>query len=246
VPVDIADDVAAQLEALSIRRGSYTLEPLNRVQKFMVTRLTEASRDIPTFPLTLDIAIDALLAARSTFNDAGSIKVSLNDLVVKAAALALKEVPGVNSSYTPLGLVRHQHADIAIAVATDSGLITPIVFAAEEKSIADIAAKARDLSGRARSRQLKPDEYMGGTFSISNLGMFGITSFGSIINPPQGAILSVGAGRPVVVLESGAVRTVTTMSVTLTCDHRVIDGALGAKWLGVFRRILEQPQPLFA
>ena len=149
--------------------------------------------------------------------------------MIKASALALREVPAVNSSYTPLGLVRHRHADIAVAVATDSGLMTPIVFAAEEKGIARISAEAQDLKERARAQRLKPDEYVGGTFSISNLGMFGIKSFASIINPPHAAILSIGAALPGVIVESGQMRSVTSINVTLTCDHRVIDGVIGAK-----------------
>jgi pyruvate dehydrogenase E2 component (dihydrolipoamide acetyltransferase) len=164
--------------------------------------------------------------------------------MIKASALALHEVPAVNSSYTPLGLVRHRHADIAVAVATDSGLMTPIVFAAEEKGIDRISAEAQDLKQRARAQRLKPDEYVGGTFSISNLGMFGIKSFASIINPPHAAILSIGAARSSIIVESGQMRPETSLNVTLTCDHRVIDGVIGANWLNAFRRILEQPDRL--
>ena len=246
MPVEVADDVATKLEHLGIRRGTYTLEPLNRIQKVVATRLTEAARDIPTFPLTIDITIDSLLAQRTSFNATSSNRVSVNDLMIKASALALKEVPAVNSSFTDYGVLRHQHADVAVAVATKWGLITPIVFAAEEKTCVVIAAEARALSERARAGQLKPDEYNGGTFTISNLGMYGITSFGSIINPPHAAILSIGAGKPTPVVVGGAIQVATTMTVTLTCDHRVVDGALGANWLNAFRRILEEPQRLFA
>lgn len=242
--VELPEEVAAKLEALAIRRGTYTLEPLNRIQKFIAARLTEAARDIPVFPLSMDIPVDALLALRSRYNDANGSRISVNDLLIKASALALWEVPAVNSSFTPLGLVRHRHADIAVAVATDSGLMTPIVFAAEEKGIARISAEAQDLKERARAQRLKPDEYVGGTFSISNLGMFGIKSFASIINPPHAAILSIGAALPSIIVESGQMRSVTSINVTLTCDHRAIDGVIGANWLNAFRRLLEQPDRL--
>lgn len=245
MPVEISEEVAAQLENLGIRRGRYQLEPIRHIHKVIAGRLTDAARDTPTFPLVIDIVIDSLLALRSKYNGANGTRVSVNDLILRASALALKQVPAVNSSFTPAGLVRHRHADIAVAVGTDSGLITPIVWAAEEKSIAQISTEARDLAERARARRLKPDEYMGGTFAVSNLGMFGITSFGSIINPPHAAILSVGAARPSVIVVSGEMRVATSMSVTLTCDHRVIDGIIGANWLNLFRGALEQPERLF-
>jgi pyruvate dehydrogenase E2 component (dihydrolipoamide acetyltransferase) len=242
--VDLSDEVVTKLESLGIRRGSYALDPLNRIQKVIATRLTDAARDIPTFPLAIDVVVDALLAWRVDFNKANAARISVNDLMIKASALALREVPAVNSSYTPLGFVRHKHADIAIAVATNAGLMTPIIFAAEEKGITQISAEARGLSERARAFQLQADEYVGGTFTISNLGMFGITSFASIINPPHSAILSIGAARPSIVLESGTVRSVNSINVTLTCDHRAIDGVIGANWLNAFRRLIEQPDSL--
>ena len=172
---------------------------------------------------------------------AGGGKVSVNDMVIKAAAVALKQVPEANASYTPEGIAMHHHADIAMAVAVPHGLITPIIRAAETKGLAQIAAEAKDLAERARTKKLKPEEYLGGTFSVSNLGMFGVRSFGSIINEPQGCILSVGIGdkRPVVRGDELAVATV--MSVTLTCDHRVVDGATGARWLQAFKQLLEDP-----
>jgi pyruvate dehydrogenase E2 component (dihydrolipoamide acetyltransferase) len=242
--VELSDEVAAKLEALAIRRGTYSLEPLGRIQKVIAARLTEAARDIPTFPLSIDVAVDALLALRARFNDASATRISVNDLMIKACALALKEVPAVNSSFTPFGLVRHRHADIAMAVATDAGLMTPIVFAAEDKTVPQISAEARDLAHRARVQRLKADEYVGGTFTLSNLGMFGVTSFASIINPPHAAILSLGAARPVATVESGQLHSVTCINLTLTCDHRVIDGAAGAKWLKTLRRLLENPDRL--
>jgi pyruvate dehydrogenase E2 component (dihydrolipoyllysine-residue acetyltransferase) len=161
--------------------------------------------------------------------------------VIKAAAVALKRVPEANASYTPEGIAMHHHADISMAVAVPGGLITPIIFAAEAKGLAQIAAEAKDLAERARTKKLKPEEYQGGTFSVSNLGMFGIKSFASIINEPQGAIMSVGVGdkRPVVRGDQLAVATV--MTVTLTCDHRVVDGATGARFLAAFRALIEDP-----
>jgi pyruvate dehydrogenase E2 component (dihydrolipoamide acetyltransferase) len=246
VALELSEEVAAKLETLAIRRGTYTLEPLSRIHKVIAARLTEAARDIPTFPLSIDIPTDALLEARRQFNREHSSRISMNDLMIKAAALALREVPGVNSSYTPLGFVRHRHADVAMAVATDSGLMTPIVFAAEEKGIAQISSEARDLAKRARAYQLKADEYVGGTFTVSNLGMFGIRSFASIVNPPHAAILSIGAPVPSVAIESGQMRPYTSINVTLTCDHRVIDGVIGANWLKAFRRRVEQPEELLS
>jgi pyruvate dehydrogenase E2 component (dihydrolipoamide acetyltransferase) len=243
VAIELSEEVAAKLEALAIRRGTYTLEPLNRIQKFIAARLTEAARDIPTFPLSMDVAVDALLALRLRYNDANGSRISVNDFMIKACALALQEVPAVNSSYTPLGFVRHRHADIAVAVATDFGLMTPIVFAAEDKGIARIAAEAQDLRERARAQRLQADEYTGGTFTVSNLGMFGITSFASIINPPHAAILSIGAAKASLIAGE-PLRSVTSINVTLTCDHRVIDGVIGAKWLNALRGILEQPDRL--
>lgn len=245
MPATVSDEVAAQLESLGIRRDSYTLEPLNRVQKYIAGRLTDAARDVPTFPLTVDLHIDALLAARTEFNAKHSSRVSVNDLIIKASALSLQKVPAVNSSYTPLGIVRHQHVEIAVAVAAPSGLITPIVRDAETKTVLQISSEVRDLAERARIARLKADEYMGGTFCISNLGMYGITSFGSIINPPHAAILSIGAGKPTPVVIAGEVRVATVMNVTMTCDHRVVDGATGATWLKAFRECIEQPAVLF-
>jgi pyruvate dehydrogenase E2 component (dihydrolipoamide acetyltransferase) len=243
VAIELSEEVAAKLEALAIRRGTYTLEPLNRIQKFIAARLTEAARDIPTFPLSMDIGVDTLLALRLRYNEANSSRISVNDFMIKACALALQEVPAVNSSYTPLGFVRHRHADIAVAVATDFGLMTPIVFAAEEKGIAQISAEAQDLRERARAQRLQADEYLGGTFTVSNLGMFGITSFASIINPPHAAILSIGAAKASLIAGE-PLRSITSINVTLTCDHRVIDGVIGAKWLNALRGILEQPDRL--
>jgi pyruvate dehydrogenase E2 component (dihydrolipoamide acetyltransferase) len=235
---------APSLSQLGYPADSYTLVPLDGMRRTVARRLTESARDIPHFPLTIDVEIDALLAARARINgllEPRGIKVSVNDLVIKAAALALKQVPEANASFTPEGIALHRHADISMAVAVDGGLITPIIQRAEQKGLADIALEAKDLAERARSRKLKPEEFQGGTFSISNLGMFGIRQFGSIINPPQGAILSVGAGEARAVIRDGQVVSRTLMTVTLTCDHRVIDGAIGARWLAAFRALIEEP-----
>ncbi|MCE2820129.1 MAG: 2-oxo acid dehydrogenase subunit E2 [Phenylobacterium sp.] len=235
---------APTLAQLGYPDDSYTLVPLDGMRRTVARRLTESARDIPHFPLTIDVEIDALLAARARINsllEPRGIKVSVNDLVIKAAALALKQVPEANASFTPEGIALHRHADISMAVAVEGGLITPILRRAEQKGLADIAQEAKDLAERARSRKLKPEEFQGGSFSISNLGMFGIRQFGSIINPPQGAILSVGAGEARAVVRDGQVVSRTLMTVTLTCDHRVIDGAIGARWLAAFRALIEEP-----
>ena len=176
----------------------------------------------------------------ATLKESG-VKVSVNDLVIKAAALALRQVPQANASYSPEGIALHHHADIAVAVAIDGGLITPIVRSAELKGVAQIAEEMKDLAERARSRKLKPAEFQGGTFSISNLGMFGVRSFASIINAPQGAILSVGAGEKRAVVRGDQLAVATVMSITLTCDHRALDGAIGARWLQAFKALIEDP-----
>ena len=236
------------LEQMGIPSGSYRLVPLDGMRRTIAKRMTEAARDIPHFPLTVDLEIDALLAARKTINElSADIRVSVNDLILKAAAMALKRSPETNASYSPEGLAFHDHADIAIAVAIDGGLITPILRACETKTITQIAKETKDLVDRAKARKLKPEEFLGGTFSVSNLGMFGIREFGSIINPPQGAILSVGAGeRRPVVRKNDVIEVATLMTVTLTCDHRVVDGATGARWLQAFRTMIEKPMAMLA
>jgi len=232
------------LEQMGIPPGSYDLVPLDGMRKTVARRMTDSFRDVPHFPLTIDLEIDALLAARAKINamlEASGVKVSVNDMVIKAAAAALKRVPEANASYSPEGIAMHHHADIAMAVAIEGGLITPIIRAAETKGLAQIATEAKDLAARARTRKLKPEEYLGGTFSISNLGMFGIKSFASIINQPQGAILSVGVGEKRPVARGDQLAVATVMSVTLTCDHRVVDGATGARWLQAFKPMIEDP-----
>ena len=237
------------LEQMGIPAGSYDLVPLDGMRKVIARRMTESFRDIPHFPLTIDIELDNLLAARAKINTAlesRGIKVSVNDMIIKAVALALKQVPEANASYTPDGIAMHHNADIAVAVAIDGGLITPIVRKAETKSLADISKEMKDLAQRARDRKLKPEEFQGGTFSVSNLGMFGIKSFNSIINEPQGCIMSVGAGDQRAVVKNGQLAIATVMTVTLTCDHRVVDGSIGAKFISAFKPLIEDPIKMLA
>jgi pyruvate dehydrogenase E2 component (dihydrolipoamide acetyltransferase) len=232
------------LAQMGIPDGSYDLIPLDGMKKTVARRMTDSFRDVPHFPLTIDLEIDGLLAGRAKINamlEKQGVKVSVNDLVIKAAAVALKQVPEANASYSPEGIAMHHNADIAMAVAIEGGLITPIIRKAETKGLAQIAKEAKDLAERARTRKLKPEEFQGGTFSISNLGMMGIKSFNSIINEPQGAILSVGAGEQRPVVKNGQLAIATVMSVTLTCDHRVVDGAIGARWLQAFKALIEDP-----
>lgn len=226
---------------------TYELKPLDGMRKTVAKRLTQSFMQVPHFPLNVDITLDNLLSSRAAINNAAreGVKVSVNDLLIKAAALALIDEPDCNASYTDKGIAYHKHANISVAVAVEGGLITPVIFKAEQKGLAEISEEMKDLATRARERKLKPQEYMGGTFSISNLGMFGIKSFASIINPPEGMILSVGAGeKRAVVDEKGNVVVRTVMSVTLTCDHRVIGGAEGAKWLAAFKRYVETPEAM--
>ncbi|WP_341197285.1 pyruvate dehydrogenase complex dihydrolipoamide acetyltransferase [Hyphomonas chukchiensis] len=226
---------------------SYELKPLDGVRKVVAKRLTTSFMQVPHFPLTIDLELDHLLASRTAINAAApnGIKVSVNDLLIKASAMALMDEPDCNASYTDKGIAYHKHAHVSVAVAIDGGLITPVIFNAEDKGLGEISEEMKDLASRARERKLKPQEYSGGTFSISNLGMFGIKNFASIINQPEGMILSVGAGekRPVVNAR-GDLAVATVMSVTLTCDHRVIGGAEGAKWLQAFKRYVETPEAM--
>jgi len=234
----------ATLEQQGIPAGSYELIPLDGMRKTVARRMTDSFRDVPHFPLTIDIELDALLAARVRINgllEKQGVKVSVNDFVMKAAAVALKRVPEANASYTPEGIAMHHNADIAMAVAVPGGLITPIIRKAETKGLAEIATEAKDLAERARTKKLKPEEFQGGTFSVSNLGMFGIKTFASIINEPQGAILSVGVGEKRPVVRGDQLEIATVMSVTLTCDHRVVDGAVGSRWLQAFKALIEEP-----
>jgi pyruvate dehydrogenase E2 component (dihydrolipoamide acetyltransferase) len=230
--------------ALPYAEGTYDIIPLDGMRRTVARRMTESFRDVPHFPLNIDLEIDKLLELRKQLNvvgEATGTKVSVNDLVIKAAALACKRVPAANASYTPDGLLIHHHADIAVAVAIEGGLITPVIRMAETKGLSAISGEMKSLAEKARTRKLMPEDYTGGTFSISNLGMMGIKSFMSIINEPQGCILSVGAGEQRPIVKNGALAIATVMSVTLTCDHRVVDGAIGAAWLSAFKSLIEEP-----
>jgi pyruvate dehydrogenase E2 component (dihydrolipoamide acetyltransferase) len=221
---------------------AYELQPLSSMRKTIARRLTEAKQTVPHFYLTVDCEIDELLRVRKELNGRfEDTKISVNDFVIRASALALKQVPGANASFDPSGILLYQHADVSVAVATPGGLITPIVKAAETKGLAAISAEMKDLAARARDGKLKPEEYQGGTFSVSNLGMFGVREFAAIINPPQGSILAVGAGQQRPVVKDGALAIATVMSCTLAVDHRVVDGALGAQFLAAFKKLIEYP-----
>ena len=221
---------------------AYTQEPLSKMRQTIARRLTEAKQTVPHFYLTLDCRIDELLRVRKELNGRfENLKISVNDFVIRAAALALKQVPAANASWDESGILMYEHADISVAVATPAGLITPVVRAAETKGLAAISGEMKDLAARAREGKLKPEEYQGGSFSVSNLGMYGITDFAAIINPPQGCILAVGAGEQRPVIENGAVAVATVMSCTLSVDHRVVDGAVGAEFLAAFKKLIEYP-----
>ncbi|MEN3973477.1 2-oxo acid dehydrogenase subunit E2 [Emcibacter sp. SYSU 3D8] len=222
----------------------HTVEPLNSMRKTIARRLTEAKQNIPHIYLTVDVELDRLLARRQKYNAANDVKTSVNDFIIRACGLALKHVPKMNVQYHDDGLHFFQHADISMAVSLEGGLITPIIRAADAKSVAEIAAEAKDLAVRARAGKLKMDEIQGGTFSISNMGMLGIRNFDAVINPPQGAILAVGKGEERIVARNGAPAVATVMTVTLSCDHRAIDGALGARFLEVFKDLCEEPLAL--
>jgi len=219
----------------------FTEVPLTNMRRIIAKRMQEAKATIPHFYLTVDCEIDALLRMRKEINEASGLKLSVNDFVIKAVALTLKQVPAANASISEDALLRWESADIAVAVALDDGLITPIIKSAEKKGLGQISAEMKDLSTRARDGKLKLTEFQGGTFSISNLGMYGIKDFSAVINPPHGCILAVGAGEERPIVKNGALAIATIMSCTLACDHRVVDGATGAKWLQAFKKIIEAP-----
>lgn len=245
----IAPRQAQSLAQMGIPDGSYDLIPLDGMKKAVARRMVDSIQNVPHFPLFIDVEIDQLMAVRAKVNkmlEPQGIKVSVNDFVIKAAALALKMVLEANASYTPEGIAMHHNADVSMAVAIDGGLITPIIKKAETKGLAQIATESKDLAKRARERKLKPEEFQGGTFSVSNLGMFGIKQFTSIINEPQGCIMSVGAGEQRPVVKDGQLAVATVMTVTLTCDHRVVDGATGARFLQAFKPLIEDPVAMLA
>lgn len=226
----------------------YTETPNNNIKKVTARRLTEAKQTIPHFYLSIDCVLDKLLVARSAMNDVadGVYKLSVNDFVIKANAMALKAYPPANVSWTDDAVLQFKHADISIAVATPNGLMTPIIKAAETKSLSEISNEMKDLAKRAKEGKLKPVEFQGGTFSISNLGMFGVKNFQAIVNPPQSCIMAVGAGEERVVVENGQMVVRTVMTVTLSTDHRSVDGAVGAEFLQHFKRFIENPVLMLA
>jgi pyruvate dehydrogenase E2 component (dihydrolipoamide acetyltransferase) len=225
--------------------ASYTETPNNQMRKVIARRLTESKQMVPHFYLTIECNIDNMLTMRKNLNERGpkdgSYKISVNDFIIRAAALALKKVPAANASWTDAATLHYHSADISVAVAVKNGLITPIVRNADGKGLAEISVEMKDLAVRAHEGKLAPEEYQGGTFSISNLGMFGIKEFSAVINPPQGAILAIGAGEQRPIVKDGALCVATMMSCTLSCDHRVVDGAIGAKLLNAFKGLIEDP-----
>jgi len=237
-----------QIRAL-YEEGSYELVPHDGMRRTIAQRLTASVQTIPHFYLTVDCDIGRLLAAREEINAQApkdkdgkpAYKLSVNDFVIKALALALQRVPDANVSWSEAGMLKHKHSDIGVAVALPAGLITPIIRNAETKSLSAISNEMRDLAARARARNLKPQEYQGGTSSVSNLGMYGIKDFTAVINPPQSTILAVGTGEERAVVRGGKIEAAQIMSATLSCDHRSVDGALGAQLIGAFNALIENP-----
>jgi pyruvate dehydrogenase E2 component (dihydrolipoamide acetyltransferase) len=226
--------------------AAYTEQPLSNMRKVIARRLTEAKQTIPHFYLSMDCELDALLKLRSELNARGGAdyKLSVNDFVIKAAALALRKVPKANASFGGDRIYLYHDVDIGVAVAIPDGLVTPVIRQADQKGLATISNEMRDLSARARDpggMKLKPEEYQGGSLSVSNLGMYGVRDFQAVINPPQASILAVGAGEQRPVIKEGAVASATVMTATLSIDHRVVDGALGAQLLQAFKGYIEDP-----
>ena len=229
--------------------GSYEEIPHDSMRKTIARRLVEAKQTIPHFYLSVDCELDTLLAAREVINANApkdkdgkpAYKVSVNDFIIKALAVALQRVPDANVTWTEGAMLKHKHSDVGVAVSIPGGLITPIVRMAETKGLAQISNEMKDYAARARARKLKPEEYQGGTSAVSNLGMFGIKNFSAVINPPHATILAVGAGEQRIVVKKGAPAVATVMSVTLSTDHRAVDGALGAELIAAFKALIENP-----
>ncbi len=247
----MSDDAVLKL----FEEGSYELVPHDNMRKTIARRLVEAKTTIPHFYLTVDCEIDALLALRAQINAAAPMKktdhgeapvykLSVNDMIIKAMAMALMAVPEANVSWTEANMVKHKHADVGVAVSIPGGLITPIIKQADQKSLSAISNEMKDLASRARNRKLKPEEYQGGTTAVSNLGMFGVKDFAAVINPPHATILAVGTGEERAVVKKGEIVVANMMSVTLSTDHRAVDGALGAELLQAFRKYIENPMSM--
>jgi pyruvate dehydrogenase E2 component (dihydrolipoamide acetyltransferase) len=237
-----------QIRAL-FEEGSYEVVPHDSMRRTIATRLTAAVQTIPHFYLTIDCNIGRLIEAREAINAAApkdkdgkpAYKLSVNDFVIKAMALGLQKIPATNVSWTEGGMLKHKHSDVGVAVAMPGGLITPIIRKAETKSVSAISAEMKDFAARARARKLKPEEYQGGTTAVSNLGMYGISHFTAVINPPHSTILAVGTTEERAIVKDGKIEVAQMMSVTLACDHRSIDGALGAELIGAFKVLIENP-----
>ncbi|MAW86572.1 MAG: pyruvate dehydrogenase complex dihydrolipoamide acetyltransferase [Phyllobacteriaceae bacterium] len=231
--------------------GSYELVKHDNMRKTIAKRLTEAKQTIPHFYVSMDCELDALLALRGQLNASApqkdgkpAYKLSVNDMIIKALALALRDVPDANVSWTDEAMVMHKHADVGVAVSIPGGLITPIVRRAEEKSLSTISNEMKDMGARAKERKLKPEEYQGGTTAVSNMGMMGVSNFSAVVNPPHATILAVGAGEKRAIVKDDAIAIATMMTVTLSTDHRCVDGALGAELLGAFRGYIENPMSM--
>jgi len=226
--------------------GEFELQPLSTMRKTVARRMSASKREAPHFYLTVDCELDALLALRKDLNDRadGAYKLSVNDLVIKAAAVALIKVPAANAGYSDGGIKLYKSADIAVAVASERGLITPVIRNANGKGLEAISNEMRALAQKANDGKLMPEDYQGGSFSISNLGMYGVKQFDAVINTPQACILAVGAGEQRPVVKNGALAVATVMSVTLSVDHRAVDGAIGAQFLAAFKGLVEDPMTM--
>jgi len=242
------DDKIRQL----FREDRYELQPHDSMRKTIARRLVQSKQQVPHFYVTVDCALDALLQLRAQINEAAPLietesgkkpayKVSVNDLVIKAVALALKAHPDANVSWTEAAMIRHKFVDVGVAVSIPGGLMTPIITQAEQKSVATIAAEMKDLAARARARKLKPEEYQGGSTAVSNMGMYGVDSFAAIINPPQSTIFAIGSGVQRAIVRQGAIVAATMMTVTISTDHRAVDGALAAELSQTFKHFIENP-----
>jgi pyruvate dehydrogenase E2 component (dihydrolipoamide acetyltransferase) len=243
-PKGMSEDAVLKL----FEQGSYELVPHDGMRKTIAKRLQESKQTIPHFYVSVDVELDALLALRAQINGSApekdgkpAYRLSVNDMVIKAMALALRDVPDANVSWTDTNMVKHKHADVGVAVSIPGGLITPIIRKAELKSLSAISNEMKDLGKRAKERKLKPEEYQGGTTAVSNMGMMGVSNFAAVVNPPHATILAVGAGTERVVVKKGQMVIVNAMTVTLSTDHRCVDGALGAELLGAFKRYIESP-----
>jgi pyruvate dehydrogenase E2 component (dihydrolipoamide acetyltransferase) len=253
LPQGMSDEAVQKL----FEPGSYDVVPHDSMRKIIARRLVEAKTTIPHFYLTMDCRIDKLLALRAQINDAAPVtkgekgeapayKLSVNDMVIKALAMALVAVPDANVTWTEAGMLKHRRADVGVAVSIPGGLITPVVRNADTKRLSEISNEMKGLAKRARERKLKPEEYQGGTTAVSNLGMFGVKDFAAVINPPHATILAVGAGEERALVEKGQIVVANVMSVTLSTDHRAVDGALGAELLAAFKRYIENPAAMLA